>query len=238
MPNSRPMPARLVAAERCDEVHRVLVDAVGAGADAAGDVEARRRRLRSTPTRPGRSRCRWRSAPRRRRRRRGSPRRPGRRSPRGRCACRSSRRRTRSAARTSRGRCPRGSPPPPTTTCAPSSWPSAMYFSTRSCWRCATSGPISVAASTGSPTCSEPTISGERLDDFVVALAAREDAGLRDARLTVVHERRELEPVHRGFEVGVVEDDRGRLAAELEAHALQLLAADRRRCAGRPRSNR
>ena len=67
-----------------------------------------------------------------------------------------------------------------------------------------------------------------RVDDLVVARPAGEDARLRDARLAVVHERRHLQALDRGREVGVVEDDRGRLAAELEADALQLLAADRR----------
>ena len=57
----------------------------------------------------------------------------------------------------------------------------------------------------------------ERVDDLVVTLAAGEDARLRDARLAVVHERRELEAFDGRGEVGVVEDDRGRLAAELEA---------------------
>src|SRR5205814_7577533 len=46
------------------------------------------------------------------------------------------------------------------------------------------------------------------------------------AGLAVVHQRRELEPFDGLLEVGVVEDDRGRLAAELETHALELLAAD------------
>ncbi len=50
-------------------------------------------------------------------------------------------------------------PLPPTTTRAPSSCPSAMYFSTRSCCRCATIGPISVAGSAGSPTGIEDTVS-------------------------------------------------------------------------------
>ena len=68
----------------------------------------------------------------------------------------------------------------------------------------------------------------DRVDDLVVTAPAGEDAGLRDARLAVVHERRHLQALDRGREVGVVEDDRRRLAAELEAHALQLLAADGR----------
>ncbi len=68
---------------------------------------------------------------------------------------------------------------------------------------------------------------GQRVDDPVVAAAAGEDAGLGDARLAVVHERGEPQARHRGVEVGVVEHDRGRLAAQLEADPLQLLAADR-----------
>ena len=67
----------------------------------------------------------------------------------------------------------------------------------------------------------------QRLDDLVVALARRQDAGLRDAGLTVVHQRRELQALDGGAEIGVVEDDRRRLPAELEAAALELLAADR-----------
>jgi hypothetical protein len=54
---------------------------------------------------------------------------------------------------------PSGMPLPPSATRAPSSWPSAMYFSTRSCWRCATRGPISVTGSDGSPTGIEATVS-------------------------------------------------------------------------------
>ena len=57
----------------------------------------------------------------------------------------------------------------------------------------------------------------ERVDDLVVAAAAGEDARLRDARLAVVHQRRELQAFDGGREIGVVEDDRGRLPAELEA---------------------
>ena len=66
----------------------------------------------------------------------------------------------------------------------------------------------------------------EGVDHLVVALPGCEDAGLGDACLAVVHERRHLEAVHGGGQVGVVEDDGGRLAAELERHPLELLAAD------------
>src|SRR6266542_6065527 len=75
------------------------------------------------------------------------------------------------------------------------------------------------------------------VDDCVVAVAAGADARLRDARLAVVHERGELEPLDGGREISVVEDDRSRLPAELEAHPLELLTADRRdAAAGRGRA--
>jgi hypothetical protein len=54
---------------------------------------------------------------------------------------------------------PSGIPVPPTTRRAPSSWPRAMYFSTRSCCRCATIGPTSVSVSLGSPTVIADTVS-------------------------------------------------------------------------------
>ena len=87
-------------------------------------------------------------------------------------------------------------------------------------------------ASSGSPTVSAPTALAERVDDLVVAVARREDAGLRDARLAVVHQRRSARAGRAvaSSRFGVVEDDRGRLAAELERAALELLAADARRC--------
>src|SRR5829696_5536738 len=65
----------------------------------------------------------------------------------------------------------------------------------------------------------------QRVDHLVVAIAAGEDPRLRDAGLTVVHERRELQPFDGGGEIRVVQDDRGRLATELEAHTLELLTA-------------
>ena len=81
--------------------------------------------------------------------------------------------------------------------------------------------------SVGSPTTMPWHRLGQRLDHLVVAGAAGEDAGLGDARLAVVHDARSgsssgIERV----DVGVVEDDRGRLAAELEGAALELLAAE------------
>ena len=68
----------------------------------------------------------------------------------------------------------------------------------------------------------------ERVDDVVVAGARREDAGLRDAGLTVVHDRVRQQAGDRGGEVGVVEDDRRRLPTEFERAALELRATQRR----------
>src|SRR5215207_3314817 len=67
---------------------------------------------------------------------------------------------------------------------------------------------------------------GDGIDDVVVARPRGEDAGLRDARLAVVHDRVRHESGDGRLEVGVVEDDRGRLATELERAALELLTAD------------
>ena len=93
-------------------------------------------------------------------------------------------------------------------------------------WRSATSGPICVDSSSGSPTVSAPTAARERVDDLVVAVARHEDAALRAADLAVVHQAGLHELVeHRVVELDVVEHDRRRLAAELEGAALELRAA-------------
>ena len=57
--------------------------------------------------------------------------------------------------------------------------------------------------------------------DLVVARPRREDAGLRDAGLAVVHDAAGSSAGDRAVDVGVVEHDRRRLAAELERAALQ-----------------
>ncbi len=51
---------------------------------------------------------------------------------------------------------------------------------------------------------------------------------LGDTRLPVVHERGELEALDGRGEIGVVEDDRRRLATEHEGAALELLPRNRR----------
>ena len=68
---------------------------------------------------------------------------------------------------------------------------------------------------------------GERVDELLVARTRGEDAGLRRARLTVVQQARHDQVLQLGLDVDVVEQDRGRLAAELEREPLDLLAAQR-----------
>ncbi len=66
----------------------------------------------------------------------------------------------------------------------------------------------------------------QRVDGFVITAARSENPGLGNARLAVVHQRGHFQPTNSGSEVGVLQDDRGGLAAEFEAAALELLPAD------------
>ncbi len=68
---------------------------------------------------------------------------------------------------------------------------------------------------------------GVALDELVVDVALHEDAAAGGAALAVEREDAEDRRVDRGLEVGVGEDDRGRLAAELHRQALE----ERRRVA-------
>ena len=66
----------------------------------------------------------------------------------------------------------------------------------------------------------------QRVHDLLVAVARGEDAGLGDARLAVVHEGVGHEHGNGLGQVDVVEQHGRRLPAQLEAEALELLAAD------------
>ena len=68
---------------------------------------------------------------------------------------------------------------------------------------------------------------GQRVDNLIAAPLADQDAGLSYAGLPVVHQACGLQFPDRLTDVGVVENDRRRLAAELEAHPLELLTAQR-----------
>jgi hypothetical protein len=62
---------------------------------------------------------------------------------------------------------------------------------------------------------------GETTHELVVDAVLDEDAIGADARLPVVAKLGEDGPVHRGVEVGVVEDEKGCVAAELQREPLQ-----------------
>ena len=86
---------------------------------------------------------------------------------------------------------------------------------------------MKTSGSPGSPTRKEPIVSRSGLDDLCVALAMGEHASLVHAGLAVVGHRVRRQRGNHGVEVGVGQHDRGRLAAELEAAALDLRAAQR-----------
>jgi hypothetical protein len=68
----------------------------------------------------------------------------------------------------------------------------------------------------------------ERVDHLVVAAFANQDPGLQHTALPVVHQPGRLQSRDGAVDVGVIEDDRRGLAAQLQADPLELLAADRR----------
>ena len=129
--------------------------------------------------------------------------------------------------------------PPPTTTSAPSSWPCTMYFSTRSRWRSATSGPTSVSISAGSPTLTASMrVARPSTTSSYLAVLARTRVWATQAWPLFMRPATWQQAVEGGVDVGVVEDDRRRLAAQLEGVALELLAADARRSSCPPRWSR
>ena len=105
-------------------------------------------------------------------------------------------------------------------------------------WPDETSGPIWVASSPGSPTTTSLSDALEALHERVEHAALHQDPAARAAVLTGVVEEAHRRGGRRGVEVGVGEDDVGRLAAELQRHPLELvrrLAHDALADRGRPR---
>ena len=82
------------------------------------------------------------------------------------------------------------------------------------------SGPISVSSSAGSPTRTRCVALDEQLREAVVGGALDEDARAGAAVLAGVVEDGVRRRGGRALEIGVGEDDVGRLAAELERDAL------------------
>ena len=78
----------------------------------------------------------------------------------------------------------------------------------------------------GSPTVNVDIMSANASTSSSWRLWADQDAGLRDAGLAVVHQACHLQSGHRFADIGIVKNDRRRLAAELQAYPLQLLAAE------------
>ena len=192
------------------------------------------RASRSTP--PGRTACRWRRRSPRPRSRSASPARPGRRSPR---RSRPSWRRHRPApwARSSWGparpdACRRRRRVPRAST-ASLTWRSILSTA-----RALIIGPICEPASLAGPTFSAPMRAAELVDEAVVNARLHEDPVRADAGLAAVAELGGHQPVDRGVEVGIVEDDEGRVAAEFERELLQRVGASAARGACPPASSR
>ena len=83
-------------------------------------------------------------------------------------------------------------------------------------------GPSTVLRSSGSPILSDFARAAEPLDDFVVRLLLHQHAGAGRADLAGIEEDAGGRSFGRGFEIGIVENDVGRLAAELERDALEV----------------
>ena len=215
VPNSRPMPDCLKPPNGLLKSIVVHVDAEGAGANRGGDCRPCSASAVQTD-RPGRSRCRWRCGPRPARRRSGITSSTGPKI--SSCAMRmwlsasantvgwtyqplvvrAVRRRRRRRVAPSHGRA----------RCRPRRAPAGARRR---------AGPISVAGSAGRRPASPDIIVRERVDDLVVALADRGCGSARRTPARCSSGRPNLRSCDGAVEVGVVEDDRGGLAAELEA---------------------
>ena len=144
------------------------------------------------------------------------------RSPRGRCASQASRGRARSPASACCRPCRRTGASRPS--------PSASSISALQCSTVLMS--ITEPSTTGSPCAGRrrgrPFAFAASGDEVVGDLAVDDDALGGHADLPRVGESAERGGVHRGVEIGVVEHDQRRLAAELEHDRLQVLRAGQR----------
>ena len=110
---------------------------------------------------------------------------------------------------------------PPTTCTAADARAAAMYDSTLSRCSALMSGPTITSGSNGSPTFIASTRGPSRDDELVVDAALHEDPGAVRAHLAGGEEVGEQRRRHRRLEIGVVEHDQRRLAAELERDVLE-----------------
>ena len=86
-----------------------------------------------------------------------------------------------------------------------------------------TTAPSGVLPSRGSPTGMRADLGRELLDERIGDRLDDDDPLGRHADLALVHEGAEGRGLHRLVEVGVLEHDQRRLAAEFEQHRLQVL---------------
>ena len=230
-PELAPDTRLLEASERRRHPHgAVRVDRDHARVRSRGPRAAPGRRRPTRSSRRGRRSCRWRARSRRPRRRTGSRRRRVRRSPR----WRRGRSSTSAPAPSARTRSP-GRPAPSRGSRRGAS--SGTYEPTVSSWSAEISGPISVASSSGSPTTIAVTARSSAAMKSSIAPRCDQDPRACAAVLPGVAEHRARGRRGGRVEVGVGEDDVGRLAAELERHALDRAPPRRPRSAGRPRSS-
>src|ERR1700761_7734060 len=117
---------------------------------------------------------------------------------------------------------------PPVTIRAPATTPAVTDDSTRTRCRGLASGPIVVSSAIGSPTTNLEAwqARAETASSYRLRGASTRDMG-SEAPLPGVGKPQPAEFGGGRVQVDVVEHDRGRLPAELEAHRLERLAADR-----------
>ena len=109
---------------------------------------------------------------------------------------------------------------PPTTTLAPFCTASAMCSSTFSTAFMSISGPITTPGSTPLPTFIAPAASARRLRERVVDAVLHQDAVGADAGLAGIAVLRGDRALDRHLDVGVVEHDERRVAAEFQRDLL------------------
>ena len=117
---------------------------------------------------------------------------------------------------------PVGAADPPATSVAPSPTPASMAARTRARWACGDDRSHGGGAVEGVAEDVGPGHVGGQGRRLVVEVAGDDHPAPRHARLARVHEALADARPHRLLEVGVVEDDVGRLPSELEHHPLEV----------------
>ena len=124
---------------------------------------------------------------------------------------------------------------PPATTLAPLLTASLIRAWMRAAASMPISDPSGVLPLRGSPATSDPAFAASFGHEGVGDLLVDDEALGRHADLALVHERAERSGGHRGVDIGVVEHDHRRLAAEFEQRRLEIFGRDLRDDAADPR---